>query len=182
MALQYTLISSYGGSDDTAYVTFDEANSIVASYSYEYAAWTNASTMQRTASILIATRDIDSLSWLGDRLYWNQRLEFLRTDEVGERFPYSTSVSVANTFNIYQTQMKDDVKLACALQALSRTRMPNARDTHQERQAQGIQSYSESVRSLSESYSYGGLTRLGLVPEAYAFMSRYRGYRRIARG
>lgn len=174
MTIALTLVASWGGPSDNSYIGLSEANSIAGVYLFDPSPWTALTDAQKTAALINATRAIDAGNWKGDRLYYNQNLEFPRTDDTGAVFPWSTPYTAINTFNIFQTQMKDDVQLATVIQAVYVARLPSGRDSHAEKQAAGIASYSESVRQLSESYTYSGRTSLGLASETQQILSQYR--------
>lgn len=185
MTIQYTLDSSYGGANANAYVDLDTAAQIVGTYVMNSQAWTDASTPTRIQALIAAARQIDAAGpWRGEPLYWTQRRAFPRTDERGEYFPWQTGISNVSTFNVYQQQQQDDVMIANVEQAVWILRQPGGvgRNIHAERQAQGILSVSESVRSLSESISYTGLTKVSLGPEVIPYMQPYRGVRKLVRG
>lgn len=185
MTIQYTLTASYGGINDNAYVDLDTAAQIVGTYVLDSQAWTDATTLTRTNALIMAARQIDAAGpWRGEPLYWDQNRAFPRTDERGEYFPWQTGISAVNTFNVYQQQQKDDVQIANVQQAVWLLRQPGGkgRNIHAERQAQGILSVSESVRNLSESLSYLGLTRISLGPETIPYLQPYRGQRKLVRG
>lgn len=183
MTLALTLVASYGGPDSNSYVTQAEANSLNALYAYETTIWNSATSAQQIAALLRAARDIDAVPWRGDRLFYDQRLDFPRTDADGEVWPWNSAVTVINTFNIFQTQMQDNVKLAQVLQAIEHIRN-GGRNVHQDRQTQGIVGYSESIHRVSESYQYGrsGGTSVGaLYPEPAGYLAQYKGSRRLYR-
>lgn len=190
MTILYTLDSSYGAATANGYVTLSEANSIIATRATSPTIWNSfaGGTVGQAALIMQATQQIDAMVWKGDRLYYNQGLEFPRTESDGSRFPYDRSVYdlSADEFNVFQTQQKDNVQLACALQAyeLARALLSSTVQKHQELQALGIKSYSESIKNLSESYTYDGTgTSIfgGLAPNVIKYLGRYRGQRRIYR-
>lgn len=181
--LALTLVASWGGAQDNAYLGTSEANSLIALYYVDPSAWEVLSNDKKAALLVQATLAIDRAgAYVGDRLYWHQRLEFPRTDASGQRFPWASSSTVVTTFNIYQTQMREAVELATIHQAMHLARLPGGRDLHAERQAVGIRSYSEGTRQLSESYAYeGGRTALGLGLESQRLLAPYRVGRRVVR-
>lgn len=183
MTLALTIVSSYGGPESNSYVSLAEANSIGALYVYDTTLWNSATAGQQTAALLRAAQDIDAIPWRGDRLFYDQRMEFPRTGDDGEVWPWTQSALLFNTFNVYHTQQQDNVKLAQVLQAFEHVRN-GGRNIHQDRQIQGITGYSESIHRVSESYQYGGSagTAVGaLYAEPAGYLSQYKGQRRLYR-
>jgi hypothetical protein len=182
LPLSTSLNNSYGGPDANSYVDVTEATQVNSLYAYDPTIWNSATAPQQIAALLQATREIDAaFRWRGDRLFYNQRLEFPRTDDYGEPWPWNTLTTVFNTFNVFQTQMKDAVQMATALQAFEILRRAG-KTTFADLQAQGVQSYSESVKNLSESYTFSGKTSMGgLYAEPLTYLTPYKGQRRIFR-
>ena len=59
-----TIISTFGSSQANAYCSLTEAHSIVASRAIDWSAWTEASTAARSAALIGAANEIDSIPWL----------------------------------------------------------------------------------------------------------------------
>lgn len=174
-----TLITSWGGTEDTTYATIAEANDYIGSastpgYKADPTVWSNMLTAQRGSLLLAATRDVDNASeYIGERQFVDQTLNFPRVPSGESRWPWvQRSLTSANTFNIYLAEQKRRVKHATIEQAFSLAR-DGERDEHIERQLRGIRSYSESIGPLSESASYGGSV-MPLCPEAMELLSPYR--------
>lgn len=178
-----TLDSSWGGGTSNSYLGLTDANSVVATYLPVHARtkWTDATTPDRIAALLQATRQIDSLAWTGDRVFYTQNLEFPRTDREGERFPWATKFSIVSTWNIYMQRQRERVLMACALQAVSVLREGDpGQDEHRQRRAAGITNFSESIGRVSQSVSYGRPS-LVLDPEVLNLLREYRGAPRVYR-
>jgi hypothetical protein len=174
-----TLIVSWGGNTDTGYATLAEADDYIGSattpgYKADTTVWSNLLPNQRTSLLLGATRDIDNAdTYIGQRQFVDQTLEFPRVPSGEAYWPWvQSSLTSANTFNIYLAEQKRRVKQATIEHAFSLAR-DGERDEHIERQLKGIRSFSESVGPLSESASYGGAV-MPLAPEAMELLAPYR--------
>lgn len=181
-----TIIASWGGQASNCYVAVTEAYSFIATGIVDNLAWTAASTVQREAALIEATRDIDSKEYVGGRYYYDQNLSFPRAVNTGYGWqgPVRTDSSSAS-YNITLQHMERDVKQANCWQALYILRN-GGRNEHQERIAAGIESWSEGVGPMKEYVSYGSggkgnkMERLSL--ESKALLSRWMTSRKIARG
>ncbi len=176
-----TVISSWGGSTDNSYISLSAANSFITTSVVDVAAWTDATTAQREASLIEATRDVDSKQYIGQRYYTEQRLEFPRILRTGESWPFNFTGSVPGDSDIEQTRSRLAVEQATCSQALWILRN-SGRNYHNERISSGIKSFSESVGPISESATYGGGAIERLCPEALAVLSPWFTGRRVYRG
>lgn len=178
-----TFDSSWGSPNANAYTDINAANVALEDYCLESVRkpWTDASTPDRLSAIRMATRQIDGVAWLGDRLFFNQNLEWPRTDETGARFPWNSSVTVTDTFNIWQTRTKERVLLATAVQALQILTNQGTTSIHRRLQRDGISGYSESTMRVSESYTYGRPSMF-LSAEVITLMREFKGSPRVVRG
>jgi hypothetical protein len=178
-----TLVCSYGGKYDTAYITLEEAQAIAGS-KFDADTWTNLQEPQQIAAIISATRDIDNaLSWVGWKYFYNQNLEFPRktTEDLYAAEPDSTYYEQL-TNSQDQLEMKKAVKLACFEQAFWIAKMSDD-DVHSENQRRGISSYSESFGPISESYSYKEGTMMSrLCPTTLNLLRKYRAQPKLVRG
>lgn len=176
-----TIVCSYGGKYDTAYITVEDAEQF-ANGKINSNAWMNLSDPQKIAAILTATVDIDgAFSWIGSKYFYNQNLEFPRklTEEIQDAEPDETFYEMI-TVSQYQTEMKKAVQRACFEQAFWLARNSGV-DVHLENQARGITSYSESYGSISENYSYTGSVSK-LCSEAKKLLRKYRTLPKLVRG
>ena len=181
-----TLIHSpWGGAGNNSYVGLTAADSILATATINYEAWTNATVPQREASLIAATRQIDALQYIGSRYYYDQMLEFPR--ELNRRFPYNLTVSVSPSTDVEQFRQQYHVEIACALQALELLKNKGV-NSDVENQARGIQSWSESLGPMSQSVNYGnssaGSARSPervLNREALSYLADWKTSRRIFR-
>lgn len=176
-----TLVASWGGNADTCYVTLEEADDYIGSstivgYKTDPTLWTDLTSIQKGRALLAATRDVDAAqNYIGRRQFYDQTLQFPRVPEGGEEWPWvSSSVTAANTYNVYLLEQKRRVKAATVEQAYGVVR-DGERDEHIERQLRGITSFSETIGPISESASYGG-TVLALIPESMEYLFPYVGY------
>lgn len=175
-----TLIATWGGSTANCYLDLTAANSFITTAVVDATAWTSATTVQQTAALLEATRDVDSKQYLGARYYSDQLLEFPRAfDGIG--WPYSLSLGTADPISIEQQHSQIAVQRATCYQALWLLRN-NGRNFHAERIASGIQQYSEAVGPISESATYGKGSISRLCPEAVASVAKYLSGRQVVRG
>jgi len=176
-----TLVASWGGSGDNCYVSLTDATSFVSNTIIDDDAWTVATTDTRAKALILATYDINAYNYDGQRLYYDQILEFPRIPPGEEPFPWGQVISATSTWNIYQAEMKRTVEQACCYQALFILKYSGKRTIHQEFKSQGIYSVSKSAGGVSESYSYrDGINRL--CPEASSLLAAYRVGPRILRG
>jgi hypothetical protein len=171
--------STWGGSSANAYDSIANVNTYIDDHVFDKAAWNSCTDVQKAAAIIEATRDIDSLQYIGGRYYENQVLEFPR--ELSLDFPNNRVGSADTVWSEAHTRMERDVKQACAYQALWIARN-SGRNYHAENQAQGIQRYSEAVGPIRESYTYGNAAIKRLCPEAAAKLAQWRESTRIYRG
>lgn len=177
-----TIVSSWGGTGDTAYATLEEADSVAAAR-LNNSAWTALSTVQKIAVLISASRDVDDSSvWIGSKYFYNQSLAFPRklTEEVYASEPDSLWYDMITTSQ-YQIEMKRNVKIACIEQAMWVARLEGD-DVHLENQSRGITSSSESYGSISESYSYRGSIPSALCAKAKRLLKSYKSYPSLVRG
>ena len=176
-----TLVTSYGGSADNCYADLTDATSFISNTIIDDSPWTVATTEARAKALILATYDIDAYNYGGNRLYYDQVLQFPRTVQGEEPFPWGSALSDTSTWNTYQTEMLRSVKQACCYQALFILKYSGKKTIHQEFASQGIASVSRSAGGISESYGYRtGINRL--CSEASALMAAYRIGPRLVRG
>jgi hypothetical protein len=178
------LDTTWGGVTANCYVTLAEASLYIGDatnpgYKVDPLTWSSATDARKTASLLAATRDIDSQQWIGDRYSITQALEFPRM--VGgsdDRWPWNQIendqglIMPPNQSTQYLFEQLRRVKAACCEQAFGLIR-DGERNEHIERRLMGITSFSESIGPISESASYGGMV-MRLLPEAMSHLFRYR--------
>lgn len=172
------LDATWGGSAANVYATMAFVNTFLTTHVFDNAAWIALTGGQKRAAVLEATRDIDSLNYLGCRYYADQSLEFPR--ELALDFPYNR-VGSQSTWSEMHIRMERDVQEAMSYQALHISRNAG-RNYHAENQAQGIRSYSESVGPISESYVYGAASASRLCQEALAKLAPWRESKKVFRG
>lgn len=181
-----TLINSWGGNGSNAYTTLTAANSIITTTIVgDVSAWTSATTAQKEASCVQATRQIDGLQYIGSRYYWDQLLEFPR--ELTRRFPYNYTDTATLAGDREQIRQQYHVEVACALQALFLLKNGGL-PSNLENQAQGVQSFSEQLGPMSQSVNYGsGSAAAARAPErvlsreALSYLADYKTSRKIYR-
>jgi hypothetical protein len=176
----FTIIASWGGDTSNAYVDLTYANAYMDT-KIKKSAWDSATEPERIASLVEATRTIDSKNWNGVRFYYSQRLEFPRTayDE-REGWPEElTTTQTATLGGVEYIRMEERVKDACCEQALYMLETKD--DEMLNLQRRGVTSYSESVGRVSESYSFGSGARTQLAPEATRLLAWYKSHPRIQR-
>lgn len=166
-----TMVSTWGGVDSVAYWDVNSVHVFLTSSVVDHEAWTNATVSQRVAAIIAATRDVDSIQFVGQRLDISQALECPR-----RLFRMSFEYRAA-----YMDRLQKDVREATAYQALHILRS-GGRNEHLEHQAQGIKSYSESVGPIRESYTYASAGVSRLCTESLARLSDWRESKRVLRG
>ena len=165
------LVSTWGGSASNSYVAYTEAASFITTSIVDFAAWTNATTVQREAALIEATRDIDVLDFTGERYTSYQKLSFPRC------FDWNTSVS---TSDLDQVILKEQVQKAVSHQALWILRQ-SGRNTHAERIATGIAAISETIGPIHESVTYAGRTSMRICPEAVSYLNQWLSARKVYR-
>ena len=180
-----TLISSYGGPDSNGYISLTEANSFILTAIPEGVLcptlWTDLSTVAQEASIMMATIDIDSRQYVGNRFFFDQHLEFPR--ELRSAFPFNRTTVRTFTEDTIQKRMKRSVQEACAYQALHIARH-QGRSTHLSNIAQGIRGISESVGPIREFVQYGqriSNQNAKFEPTALALLQEWMTTRRVWR-
>ena len=176
-----TVVATWGGASDNSYISFTAANSYLPSAVVDPAAWTSASTTQREAALMEATRDIDSKQYIGQRYFPDQRLEFPRSSNTGDSWPYNFTSTATPNFDIEQARAQVAIEQATCYQALWILRN-SGRNYHSERIASGVKSFSEAVGPISESATYGGGTIERLCPEALSIIAPWITGKRAVRG
>lgn len=174
------IICEWGGQSSNAYICLSDANSFILNNIVDHLEWTEATSLQMAASLIEATRDIDSRQFVGWRYYDYQKLQFPR--RMRGTFPWNNTMP-ASLSSYEQLRMKDDVKRANCIQALHILRN-GGRNIHAERQAMGIAGFSETVGPISESYRYartGGAVGVTISPEALAVLSPWLQSKKIFR-
>jgi len=174
------LIATWGGNDANAYDTLANVDAFIATSIFSKSEWTELTSSQKTAAILEATRDIDSLRYVGTRYFIEQSLLFPRRIE-GPGYPGSRINHSITEWSETHKRMERDVKAALAYQALHIVRL-GGRNLHAENQSQGIKSYSETIGPISESYSYGNASAKRVGPDALAKLEPWRESKRVLRG
>lgn len=154
-----TLIDSYGGPDSNAYISLTEANSFIGSGIPESVLaptiWGGLNNPQKEAAIMMASIDIDSRQYIGQRFFNDQHLEFPRL--VNPHFPLNRTVTAIGSLDVTQKRMKRNVQEACAYQAFQIAR-DGGRNQHLQNIASGIKGISESVGPIREFVQYGQRT------------------------
>ena len=185
-----TAIATWGTAGANSYVDHTGANSILSTTVINFDAWTDSTTVMRSAALIQATRDIDAFQWLGTRYYFDQNLEFPR--QLTSSFPWNYTSSTGSGSildDIEQFRMKDRVEQACALQALTLLRNGGT-NTDLENQANGVQGFSETLGPMSQSVqyrtggnaaSYARSAQARLDPQAMALLSDYKASKKIYR-
>lgn len=175
-----TLVSSWGGTEDTVYALLAEANDYIGSddnlgFKADPSPWIDLTTIQRGRFLLAATRDVDNAAnYIGERQFEDQRLQFPRIPAGETEWPWvGRALTEANTYNFYLTEQKRRVKEATIEQAFFLANEGD-KDEHTQRRLKGIRSFSESVGPISESASYGGNVS-PLCPEAMRLLGPYMG-------
>lgn len=176
-----TVIASWGGGTSNAYVSITAADSILSTTVVDYTAWTNATTAQREASVVQASRDVDARQYIGHRYYHDQNLEFPRN--LTSRFPWNYTNILTTTNDPEQYRMKRRVEEATALQALFLLKNVG-QQTHADIIQAGVKSWSEQVGALSTSVNYGSgasVAAAKLSADARVLLSDYLADRRVYR-
>lgn len=180
-----TLISSWAGMYDTSYVTEAEMNAFVATKYKKRDIWDDLDSDNQVSALLSATQDIDNAySWLGERYFYYQALQFPRAITFSPNFgaPDNTFYELL-TVSQEQMDQQRRVKRATMEQALWIISL-EGNDIHAQNRARGITSYSESQGSVSESYSYkgGAISGNTLCPEAQKLLRCYTTKPKLLRG
>jgi len=176
--MSLVLDATWGGANSNTYTTDTEFASYVET-KVKRDQWDSASEATRKASLVEASRAIDSLCrWRGSKYFWNQRLEFPRTLATDSALGTVTEIGTLS-LRVEYAWMLQDVKNACAEQALFLLKQ-GGEDTLLELAQRGVRSYSESIGKISESYSFGG-SASPVCPEAARFLARYRSSPRLVR-
>jgi hypothetical protein len=181
-----TIVSTWGAFDANAYIDITFASDYIDKYILgDSSAWTSASTVNQSRAILRATRDLDNaFPYRGRKLNPDQALEWPRVFEIHD-WPFSSLSVNQPSMSDLEREAQNRVMNAVAEQVFYLLKNVGTELTHLERQAQGIQSFSESIGPLSESVSYfgnGGGSFSRLTPDSYAYMKHYRALPRIVRG
>lgn len=176
-----SLVNTWGGASSNTYADLDEFETFTDEL-IDQTPYTGATTPQRAAALVQATRAIDSRNWRGQRYHWNQRLEFPRTQYAdGNRFSNDSYLSpIGSPANPEWTRMQEKVRTACCEHAI--TLLDNdGEDNLLSLQARGVKSYSESIGKISESYSFSGGVKV-LTPKAMRLLNEYYEGPRLVRG
>jgi hypothetical protein len=84
-----TIVSTIGGATSNSYLTVAEATTISDTL-LGTLAWTSATTDQQNRALVMATRLIDQLSWVGERASTTQALAWPRTDAECDELEYGS--------------------------------------------------------------------------------------------
>ncbi len=164
-----TLDYTWGGSMADSYISLTEAETCVAHYVLDSLDWAGASGQTKDMALRMATRQIDSLVYLGTRRIYTQTLKFPRW------FNYPGRIDRT------EDQVKADIQLATCIQAAYLVRQ-GGRDAHAENLNAGIRQSSESVGPIRDQFTYtGGGAPLPLCTDAIRIIGPYRGMRQIFR-
>lgn len=147
-----TIINSYGGHESNSYLSLAEANDIIKGGAVlNNAAWLSANNKQKEAALREATVDIDTRQFIGEKYFFEQRLEFPR--QLKFDFPFNRTEVATFTDDSVQARMKADVQEACAHQAVWLLRN-NGMSEHTENQHLGLASVQESTGPIRDFYQY----------------------------
>jgi hypothetical protein len=180
-----TLDSDWGGATAESYVSLSAAENLVASYVIDHSDWDDASGQTKDAALRMATRQLDSLVYLGSRVSFKQTLKFPRYFS----FPSAFAPSVGRTsvyWNSFASEdgtqfQQKDVQIATAIQANFLVRQ-GGRDAHAEAMAAGIRQSSESVGPVRDQFTYTGAGAPSpLCTDAIRFINKYRDTKKIYR-
>ena len=180
-----TLITTFGGGTATnAYADLTCVNSVVTNEVLDDSAWTGASTVNRQKSVLIATKAIDALPWMGEPYYagdYEQGLAFPRTT-VALPFPVKNYLDEDDML----ASQERALQRACAFQALA-TLVNSGQTIHEDNRRRGVANYSYTLGKVSESFAYSGGagaqsgTWASLCQAAREELAEYVAVRRIVR-
>lgn len=176
-----TIIATWGGQTANAYINVTQANSFIESAMFDSSAWTSATTVQRDAALIQATRDIDSRQYIGTRFFFEQRLEFPR--QLRSSFPWNRTSAATLTSDAIQRRMQEQVQEACARQAL-KIAQDGGTSVHVENVKHGIVGISESVGPIREFVQYGQRASVGsmrISSDALTLLQDWMTGRRIFR-
>ena len=150
-----TVDATVGGAEANSYLTVADADDIL-DLRLGTSAWSSASTDDKGRALIMATRDIDSNRFQGERISSTQVLEFPRT--------YQREAA---------TEIPRDIQFACAEQALwcLQNSATGGRSERQQLRAEGVTSY--TVGSLSETLSDGISVGGGLSPDSARYLAGY---------
>lgn len=169
--------STWSGEYATSYVSIAKANQFIRSSVIDNSVWLKATPQQQQAALVEATRDIDSLQYIGVRFTTGQRLEFPRI--LGTRMFTARYAIYPSSTSIQQVRMRYDIERACCLQAVWLLRL-GGRDRALEEQSRGIRARSVTTGPVHEQYTYSrGTTRI--CYEATLLLSQWSTSRRIVR-
>jgi len=173
------LDSTWGGDSADAYDSLANVDDFITNEIFDHSDWESLTDAQKVAAIREATRDIDSLQFVGSRYYDSQTLEFPRA--LDNEPSWTEAGSDASLWTETHERMQRDVRAALAYQAnwLARN---DGRNSHAENQASGIKAYSETIGPLRESFQYGGAATQRLCSEAATKLASWREPRRVYRG
>jgi hypothetical protein len=180
------LINTYGGSESTAYITVDAANTLISTTRVFYEAWTAANTIQQRAAILQAAKQIASQHWVGRKYFARQRLSFPRVpDEFDSPLGGHTGAPDSSFYEYialedYHRLQRERVEAANAYQALYILE-GGGEDPYREDQLRGLSGRQKSIRFM-DSWYFREPSHV-LCPEAWDELRYYKATGpRIVRG
>ena len=173
-----TIIDSFGADGSNSYSNITEVTSYM-STKLEADAWHNLTDPQKGAAVVMATRDIDSRSWRGEKFFYNQTLRFPRTLATSLVESGRTIIATPTLFDLEYQRQNQAVRDACAEQALWLARI-KGRDYVAEAMVVGISSKSETVEGWTESQSYR-FPHLGLCKEAIGILREWKAPPKLVR-
>lgn len=170
-----TIISTYGGDQSNSYIDLQSAHNFIMTSIVDPTAWSSADWRARTAALLEATRDIDSVQYAGTKTTPNQILQFPRTYQTS--WPYSLALLNQNFMSLSQIEAKRNVERATCWQALHILRLQGI-DQTSEAISSGVRQRTRTIGSTSDNVSYSRDLNI-LCYEAKSLLTMYKTSRRV---
>lgn len=182
LSLGATVVSSWGGYGSNSYVSLTDASSYITNSIIANTSWHTATPIQKVAALLEATRDIDSLNFIGERYYYDQSLSCPR--ELAISWPYNRTSTSSTVFSISYEQQREDIRRATCHQAVWLLRNSGI-NSRAEEVAAGIISSSKRIGPIAESYEYGkgaiATSKQPVCLDAMRFVKRWITSARVVR-
>jgi hypothetical protein len=173
-----TIIASWGGNLSNCYVSENEASSFITTAIVDCKAWLDSDWRTRKAAMLEATRDIDSMEYIGSVYFYDQLLRFPRQIPTG--FPWNKTGTSSTIYTVTMYRMQKNVQHACCWQTLHVLRN-RGRDRVLEAITEGQRSGQRGISTATQAIAYSrDVQRMN--PEALALLHEWRTGRRVVRG
>lgn len=176
------LDATWGGESANSYITSVDADTMITENISDSGSWSVAT--NKSVLLIEASRHIDTMSFRGCRWLYRQSMEFPRSLEGYESFPWNNTSLETVLGNPDQVEMLQDVQLATCYQALW---ILKASNNHLlELKSLGVTEVDEWTGPVRDSYKFGNVSQSAgsskVCPDSLLVLRKWRSSARIWRG